>query len=163
MSKTVSDYGKPRIIEDLEKVKAFTSGFTRDDVEALAGVAEAEEYEPNEIVVLEDDTSRDIMIIVEGTAGIELKLTHNEDSSRRISKVRDYTVLGEVAFVDGSRRSATIRAIVTTMIIRLPYKKLYALCDNNRILGYKLMHNLAVLMAQRLRNANFEIRAHLYF
>jgi len=163
MSKKLADYKLSKILKTLEGVEALTSGFSGDDIKALAEIVEVEEYDEGELALEADELNRDILIIAEGAVSVELKLTSDEDSAKSIKKMRDHSVMGEFAFVDGSRRSANIRVIMKSTLLRLPHEELRNLCDGNNALGYKLMCNLASLMSQRLRNANFEIRAHLYF
>ncbi|MBF0273864.1 MAG: cyclic nucleotide-binding domain-containing protein [Nitrospinae bacterium] len=162
MSKKLSDYSQSEIIKSLKDATSLSNDFTDDEIIALADIVEVEEYNASEVLLQEESTNRDLMVIKDGGVSIEVKTSPNQDTTIQIQKVRRNNVIGELSYIDGSRRSADVKAITETIVFRLPYESLDNLCKSNHPLGYKLMRNLAMLVSSRLRNGNFEIRSHLY-
>ncbi len=66
---------------------------------------------------------------------------------------------GEMALVDQGIRSATIRVSEdNTSVLRLSRARLMKLCDENTDLGYRLMKNLAIDLATKMRNTDLSLR-----
>lgn len=62
---------------------------------------------------------------------------------------------GEMALVDQGLRSAGARAAEKkTVLLSIPRDELLMLCDAYPELGYQVMHNLAVDLAQKIRSSN---------
>lgn len=162
MPKKLTDIDSAKVKEAVANSNSLSHGLAEDEIGALAGTVEIEEFEPNEFIVKEDDDSRDMLIILSGVASIELKLSPDDDSAVQLSKIRKGGVIGEFSFIDGSKRSANIKALEKCVVLRMQYEALNELCEKNHTLGYKIMRNLAGLMSQRLRSTNFELRSHLY-
>ncbi len=162
MSRILNSLSKAQVAENLKKAVALTKSLTDVEIAELADIAVTEAYREDEVMLAEDDSGRDVYVVVEGMASVDMKLAVAEDSGAQILKVRKNGVVGEFAFIDGARRSASIRIIAPTTVVRFPFAALNGLCDTNPALGYKLMRNFAVLLAQRIRNTNMELRAHLH-
>lgn len=156
------DYPESEMITALHNAVSLTLDFTDEELKALAAISHAEEYEEGDYLMTEDEQANDLYIIAQGTVGIELRLAPDSHSSAQIHKAREGSVLGEFAFIDGARRSASVKMLEKSLVVRFPSADLYALCDNNFSIGYKIMRNLAILLAQRMRNITFELRSHLY-
>lgn len=145
----------------LKKAESLTAGLDAADVEKLISIASPEEYGANCVLTQEDERSRDIFIVVKGTLSVEMNLTPQDVKPVSLLKIRDGGVAGELSFLDGARRSASLRAAMPTSVIRFPYDKMEALFNAEKGLGLTVMRNLAQLVTQRLRSTNFELRSRL--
>jgi CRP-like cAMP-binding protein len=58
---------------------------------------------------------------------------------------------GEIAVLDGLPRSATIRATKDTVVLRVPKEKFTELIDNDNRIAYKLVREMALMLASRQR------------
>ncbi len=162
MPKKFNELSKDQIIDGLLNAKSLTNDFSDSEIELLSEIVQPEKYDKNSLIVEEDSSSRDIMIINQGQASVEVKLRPDSPERGRIGKIRANSVIGEFSFIDGSRRSADVRAVVDTIVFRIPHEQLNMICGTNNRVGYKVMRNLAVLMSERLRDTNFELREYLY-
>lgn len=162
MSGKPVNLGREEVFAHLKKAEILTAGLSDKEIGELADIAVAEEFAEGILIVKEDEVSRDCFIVAKGAVSVELKLTPNEETAMSIHKIRDGGIAGEFSFIDGSRRSANIKVLSKSIILRLRYAELNNLCETDTHLGYRIMKNIAVLMAQRLRSTNFELRAHLY-
>lgn len=158
----VEGFPVEQLAEKLKKAVTLTKTMTDGEIDMMAKIAVVEEMQKDEIVAAEEETGNDIFLIAAGQIGIELKLNPDADSGTRIFKMGENGIVGEVSFIDGNRRSASIRIIAPTRMFRFPCAQLKALCAEQPAFGYKLITNLAILMAQRIRNTNIELRTHLY-
>lgn len=69
---------------------------------------------------------------------------------------------GEMALVDqGIRSAGAIASDRKTMLLEISRKKLLLLCDTYPELGYRVMFNLAIDLAQKIRNIDLKIRESL--
>jgi len=162
MKKKIEVLSKDQMSDGLLQAKGLTDGFSEDEINLLCEIAVPNAFNAEDLIVKEDDNSRDILIMVAGTGSVEMRLKPESKVTGKIDKIRQGEVFGEFSFIDGSRRSTNVRAVTNIKMLRLPYDKLNMLCGTNNRLGYKVMRNLAVLMSRRLRNTNFELRTHLY-
>ncbi len=140
---------------------SLVNGFMEEELNQLTTIASVEEYDEKELILKEDDATRDLFIISKGGVSIEMDSKLTEQSTISMRKLRDKCVFGELSFLDGSRRSANVKAISKTIVFRLPFDDVKNLCENDPRLAYKLMRNLGLLMGDRLRDTNFEMCAYL--
>lgn len=145
----------------LKKAESLTAGLDAADMEKLISIASPEEYGANSVLTQEDERSRDIFIVVKGTLSVEMNLTPQDVKPVSLLKIRDGGVAGELSFLDGARRSASLRAAMPTSVIRFPHEKMENLFNAEKGLGLTVMRNLAQLVTQRLRSTNFELRSRL--
>lgn len=145
----------------LKKAGQLTAGLDDEELNKLASVAYPEECDANGMLTREDERSRDLFIVVKGALSVEMNLTPQDTRPVSILKIRDDGVAGELSFLDGARRSASLRAIISTTVIRFPHDKMEALFNAEKGIGLTVMRNLAQLVTHRLRSTNFELRSRL--
>lgn len=149
------------LLASLKKAGQLTTGLDGAELDKLASIALPEACEANGLLTREDERSRDLFIVVKGALSVEMNLTPQDTSPVSILKIRDDGVAGELSFLDGARRSASLRAIVPTTVIRFPHNKLETLFNAEKGIGLTVMRNLAQLVTHRLRSTNFELRSRL--
>ncbi|VAX20289.1 hypothetical protein MNBD_NITROSPINAE02-2202 [hydrothermal vent metagenome] len=131
------------------------------EVESLAEIAFEERYSRDDIIIKEDETNRDIFIIYEGWVYIEAQRSVARQESVKLDVLRSKGVIGELSFIDGSRRTANAVAKDNVLCLRLPHKNLHALMEKTPRIGYIIMRNLAIIISDRMRALNFELRNHM--
>jgi CRP/FNR family transcriptional regulator, cyclic AMP receptor protein len=71
---------------------------------------------------------------------------------------------GEVALVDQGVRSAGARASMRdTLLLKISRDRLLVICNSYPELGFRVMNNLALDLAQKIRNADLKIREVLLY
>jgi CRP-like cAMP-binding protein len=76
-----------------------------------------------------------------------------------LAELRQGQIFGEMALVDEGVRSATARVSRNeTLVLRIQRKRLLLLCDTYPELGYKIMRNLAVDLALKIRHTDLTLR-----
>lgn len=136
------------------QLAGLVKGMSEDEIEALAKLAEEKEYPRGAIIIQEDSKSRDLYVICCGRISIRLTLPSMESKEEIVYTMRDGQIFGELALVDGSPRSATVRAEDDVTVIRFDFDGLSGLLDSSPRIGYFLMRNIAAIIAARVRNTN---------
>ena len=136
----------------------ISAGLSSEELQQLSEIAEKRVYKEGEPIVREDEQTRDLYIVYDGWLSVEVHKHHSSENVFRLQMLRSKGVVGEFSFLDGSRRSADVIAMDEVKVLVLPYQKLIELMESNNHLGYKLMQNIAKLLCDRVRSANFELR-----
>ncbi len=124
------------------------------EAELLSSIAEERAYSKGNVILKEDSKSRDLFIVCSGRVSIRLTLPTESGKEEVIYTMRDGQIFGELALVDGSPRSATVKAEEDVVTCLYEYNKLMALLDTHPRIGFLLMRNLASIISQRVRNTN---------
>jgi CRP-like cAMP-binding protein len=149
--------GAERIISEC----VLAEGLEKGDLARIAGIARTAEFADGDLIIREDDTSRDIFIIEEGWVSVEMQRYPYDMGSQRLRLFKHRGIVGEFSFVDKSRRSANVVAHGDVRAVILPGGELEDLLNSDSRLGYLFMRNVARLLCVRLRNTNFELRNQL--
>jgi CRP-like cAMP-binding protein len=131
----------------------LAQGFTDEFSEKLAAIADLRDFSAGSYMVREEDDSADLMIMVEGEADIRTNM-HGDS----IGKIRAPMPFGEVAFIDGKRRSSSVVAITDCKVVFLPELALREL-EREPAIAVRALMNLSRVLCSRLRMANQQIAA----
>jgi CRP-like cAMP-binding protein len=80
-------------------------------------------------------------------------------SPTKVATLRKGQILGEMALIDEGLRSATARvAEDDTLLLAIRRQDLFALCESDYRLGYRIMRNIAVDLAFKMRSTDLMVR-----
>ena len=142
-----------RFLADSEMCKDFNG----DEVAALAAVCKSVRFKAGDVIVAEDARERDLYFIKSGRAQINLSGPSSRDDAGAISKIVPGQVFGELGFIDGARRSTWVIAIDELEVIQLAWEDFYQLTASNTTIAYKFIYNLALVIAERLRDTTMSL------
>lgn len=109
-------------------------------------------YAEGAVIVAAGDPSDELMLMMHGSASI---LVHSsEGRATRLAGARRGATLGEIGFLDGSPRSATIVAEEDVTVAILARANYDALCRSDPQIVQRLLANIALDLATRLRHTN---------
>ncbi len=148
------------IMKALE-ASGLIEGMSEEHVQLLASIAEHKIVQPGEIIVPEVNRSRDLYLLTRGRLIISLAVPREDRQEEVLDTLHPGQLCGELAFVDGSPRSATVKADVETEIFTLPHDKLNEAMEKDPKLGYLMMRNVATIIAGKLRQTNLAYRNQL--
>ena len=125
-------------------------GWGRTEWEALLAGAEVVEIGDGELLIRRDEPNRELFFLVEG----QLEVTVPQSDSMSFSpmlRIRPGSVVGEIAFLDGGARSASVWSRGPTVLFSLEKDAYAAFRRDHPSLACDLMHAVAQVLAVRLR------------
>jgi CRP-like cAMP-binding protein/Fe-S-cluster-containing hydrogenase component 2/thioredoxin reductase len=129
-----------RISIERQLLQMFGSGLTREDVAPLVEAAEVQEKRAGEVVVAEGADDKDVYIVRRGSMIVE------KDIGGRpvfLSYLPAGSYFGEMAVIDGSARTATVKAAIKSEVIRLPGEGFLELLGRNPALRERALTDMA--------------------
>ncbi|MEY4966124.1 MAG: hypothetical protein RL274_1707 [Pseudomonadota bacterium] len=130
-----------RITTERQLLQIFGSGLSRTDIQDVLASAVVEEIKPGQTVIKEGDESYDIFVVRSGSMTVEKELGGKQVF---LSYIPAGSYFGEMALIDGGRRTATVRATVRSHVIRLNGDLFRKLLSAKPILMAKLETDMRV-------------------
>lgn len=118
-------------------------------------------YKKDDVIIKEGDKGDLFFILYQGAVKV-LRDTPSGDKIALANLTSDMNIFfGETALTSKDTRSATVVATSDCQVIALSSKKFLAICENEPLLGYRVVLHLARRMSQTIRNTNSD-KAALY-
>jgi SulP family sulfate permease len=149
----VRDAGMPPL--DLAELDFFRD-FTGGELGVIRGIVEEEALEPGELLFRRDDVGDEIYFVRRGRVSILLPLEGGK--RHHLATVASGEGFGEVAFLDGGRRSADCEAAVKTWVYVISREHFAKLGIQHPEVAAKIFERIAIVTSQRLRLADAELR-----
>ncbi len=111
-------------------------------------IVEVKHYAAGDIIFSEGEPGDAWFVLYRGAVDV---LKHGVTGEKKITELPDKACFGEISILDGSPRSATIRAETDAVAFRIPRDAFSELIDDNHLVAYKLLHQMAILLAKRQR------------
>jgi CRP-like cAMP-binding protein len=150
------------ILEGLASSKLAVE-MTDEQRKALAAVMTLRELAPGEVLVREGDTDDHLYVIATGVLGI-IKAAGTENEMT-INTVKPGDVVGELSFLDGATRYASLVAMSSSRVLGLSRGDLESLLDRNPQLVYRVMRAIVRVVhdiQRRLSMQTVELTNYLY-
>ena len=112
------------------------AGLAEDAVALLAATARRQVFAPGEAVVREGEASRALYVVARGEAIV----VH---AGQEVARVGEGEVFGEMAFLSGAPRAATVRAGAALSVVEVDSRALGALLVERRELAEELANRMA--------------------
>jgi CRP-like cAMP-binding protein len=119
-----------------------------EDWARLLRFAERRRIRAGETLIREGEIDRSLYLLSEGRLEVLL------GDALRLAVIEPGSVVGELAFLDGQPRSATIRALEDGEFVRLGFEGFEVLAAHYPELGRAILLDLARIVAIRLRDTN---------
>ena len=124
------------------------------EIQEIIHIVEVEQYQAGDVVFREGDKGDAWFVLYRGAVEV---LKHGATGEKRIAELGSQACFGEISILDGSPRSATIRATVDSVAFRVPREAFGELVDDNHLVAYKLLHQMAILLADRQRTTTLRL------
>ena len=141
-----------RVFIERQLLQMFGSGLTSDDVAELVGMAEVQEVRAGKVVIQEGADDKDVYVVRRGSMIVEKGIG---GSPVFLSYLPAGSYFGEMAVIDGSLRTATVKAAIKSEVVRFPGAAFTALLDRKPRLREKA---LADMVGRREVNRFIESR-----
>jgi CRP/FNR family transcriptional regulator, cyclic AMP receptor protein len=125
-----------------------------DELEQLASSATVEHIQPGAILSAQQSTEHDLYIVMRGHLEVWLdpSAMGSAGPAQKLATLYADEFAGELALVDGGVRSARLQAGEDGVtVIRIPQSVILGRCEANPQFGYRVMRNLAGILALRSR------------
>jgi CRP/FNR family cyclic AMP-dependent transcriptional regulator len=116
----------------------------------LVDLMERRRFGAGAVVMARGEVDRALYIVASGSLEVLIPDGRHE---RRVRVQGPGTVIGEVAFFDGQPRSATVRALEPSEVLRLGLDAFEVLAARYPDIGRRLVMDLGRILALRLRHA----------
>lgn len=153
MDANQSERPRARITAHILKDIGLFGGLDDETLAILARELPTEHVEVGQVVVAEGDTSREMFVIIAG----ELEVVKESRSGHevRVALFGPGDWFGEMSVLDIQPRSATVRAVAPTMLLRMSNEHVDRLLYRRDAKAYALLvMNIARELSRRLRVAD---------
>jgi CRP/FNR family cyclic AMP-dependent transcriptional regulator len=137
---------------------------TPTEIGKVLMIAREVKFAEDDIVMKEGDFGDKLYIIRKGTVEVAKCLTMEgmgeQDITMEKNKVftrldaSQHAVFGEVALLEETKRTATIRAVTDCIFYEIRKDEFLQLAEKDNQLGYRILLNLARIVSARLRKAD---------
>ena len=135
------------------------------ELKLIENIGEEREVTAGSIIINEGDIGEDLYLLEEGVVDIYKTLTivtsKNEFGTKERSFIRltgdNHCYFGEMALFGSGERSATVRAVTKCQLIVIKNSDFRKLCENEPRIGYIVVTNIALMLAQYLRKTNEDV------
>jgi MFS superfamily sulfate permease-like transporter len=134
------------------------NGLSADEVGLVAASLRRLEYDAGEVMCAEGEKADRMWMIVAGSVSIRVGCDAPSET-RRIASRTAGTMVGEMALLEGGLRSATIMADVPVIAYELNGRHFSELLANSPTVANRILLNIAVELAGRLRIAAGALRS----
>jgi glutaminase len=148
-----------RLVQDAEAATPdqyeFCEHFTGDELKAFSSLLHHRSYRPNETIMDAGDAANEMFFLARGR--VSVFIAFEEGAQKRLATFSPGMVFGEMAFIDGSPRSAGIKAdteVECDVLTRENFDKLSGIHPGLKI---KLLDGILLSLCHRLRKANREL------
>ncbi|ETR69019.1 MAG: cyclic nucleotide-binding protein, partial [Candidatus Magnetoglobus multicellularis str. Araruama] len=107
----------------------------------------------------QSDLSMDLFVIISGRFSVNMGYSSTRDRRiQMIAELKKGDIFGEIGFLEGKRRSANITVIESGQVLKMDGFKLHEIFEMDQHIGYVMMRNIALVIAHRLIDINFQLR-----
>ncbi len=143
MSATTNGIGDLRSFE-------IAAGLTDEELEVLGRLLVRRSYARGELIIRHGDDATNLFLIIKGLVGVWLG---EPGKGSRVASLSAGTMVGELAFIDGERRSANVVAETELECGVLEAEGFFGLQDSHPRIHAKILRNIGSSLATKLRRA----------
>ena len=136
---------RERLITFLLETPMFMQ-LTPLELAEIIHIVKVEKYQAGDIIFREWDAGDAWYVLYKGAVEV---LKDGEAGGTKINQLNPRTCFGEIAVLDGLPRSATIRVTEDSDVFCVTRIDFAKLLDDGHLVAYKLLHQMAILLAER--------------
>ncbi len=121
----------------------------QQELSQIHHIVKTEVYNPGDEIFSQNDRATSLYIIKMGTVKIQQKGSTGDVIN--LATFGSGSHFGEMSFLDGETRSATVSAVEKTEILKIEYAELKKVMEENPSLSIKVHKALATFLCGRLR------------
>jgi CRP/FNR family cyclic AMP-dependent transcriptional regulator len=137
-------------LQDTEVFKGLDAG----DLEQIGKICSPARFNKGEVIVEEDARERELYVLKSGRVTISLSPPGTDESRGTLTNCIPGQVFGELSFIDGARRSTWVIALEDVEAYQIRWESFSGIIQTEPEIGYRVMANLARVIADRLRDTS---------
>ncbi len=123
------------------------SSLTEEELTQLLSEAIAREFQAGDVLLHEGDEGHSMLLLNRGE--VQVRRGH-----RLLARLKDSTVIGELALLDPAPRTATVVAITNGTLYEFHRDQLWDMVRRGESAAIKTLQKLTMLMCHRLHDVN---------
>lgn len=135
----------------------YFAAVSEESLKQVAMIADEKCVAANTRMFNEGDPAKALNIITKGEVNIQYLL--NTGEHRTVDTLVEGDILGWSALVQPYKYTAICMTTKETQLVSIDAAKLRQLCEDEPLLGYRLMTQIAKLLAHRLEGARVQLAA----
>ena len=141
--------------ENIQDLDLFYK-FSEKEIFTLLDIHQVIHFKKDQVIIEESNIEFDFYLLISGEVSVEMSKAEDSSSinKKQITTLAPGESFGEITFLEGMRRSATIRALSDVTVMRFDGEKLYSILENEKKICYLFMKNLATILSRRVRDLN---------
>ncbi len=132
-------------------------GFERDELRYLVDLIELRCFETDDTIVREGETSRELYLLGQGAAGVFHTPGPSPRDERRLATLEAPAVFGELGFVLGEPRTATVRAERFSNVCAIDGDVFETLQEERLEIAHKMVVNVLRIVSRRQTDLNRDL------
>jgi glutaminase len=140
----------------LSEINLF-KGLTQEDCRLLESIVQPLIFEKGDVIIREGTDANFFFVLARGTVSVQIKVPGRDDRKKRVASIGPGLSFGEMALLDGGKRSADIVADERVICYGLRVEQLQELAAEHPSIMITILSNLTREFSERLRHANEEI------
>jgi SulP family sulfate permease len=140
---------------DVAKFELF-HGMGKSELEGLERCKEVRVYQAGDLVLDPNTLGHELMLISRGEVKVSLKTSTG--SAIHLATLSRGQFFGEMSFLDGRAPSAYVYASGETEIFAIDRQAFAKVAAGDPVMSVSVMRSLALVLADRLRHTNMELR-----
>ncbi len=151
-------------MEALKKSKLF-EGFSEEELSNFLKYFKPVSFKKGEVIVKEGSPGYSLFVLTKGKVEVTRKLTLStaegfaeaEKAMTEITPESPYNFFGEMSLIDGSPRSATVKALTHGELLELKKEDFEKLLNQEKDIAIKFLLNIAKALSERIRSMTADI------
>lgn len=131
------------------------AGVPEEDWPDIIGLGTRVEIDAGQVVYAQDDPGGDLLVLLTGTVSVGVSARSGEIP---LAELGPGAVLGELSFLLGGGRSATVRSVQPCTFLRFTNDAFSQLLDTRSPAAFQVLYNVARSVAGRLKAADALVR-----
>lgn len=125
------------------------SDFSAQELENITAISQEKNFVQGQDIFSRSEDATAFYVVIMGT--VKLIVNSQTGDEIQFKTLGTGSHFGEMPFIDGEKRSATVQAVEPSLLIEIPYSKLKGLLDSDLSMASKFYRSIARLLALRLR------------
>ncbi|MGE3528173.1 MAG: glutaminase A [Methyloceanibacter sp.] len=134
-------------------------GLSPDEYRLIETIVKPLVFEKGEVIIREGSEAKLFFVVARGTVSVQIRVQGQDRRKRRVASLGPGMSFGEMALLDGGKRSADIVADERVICYGLAVQQLQELAAGHPNILITILGNLTREFSERLRHANDEISA----